>query len=220
MLVLVRPAWSPTRVARETCAVGFGGLGNKGAVALRMQIRTASLCLITVHLPAGSSAEAGVAREMALAECMMSLGVKLQHAGAMAPLAHDLCVVLGDFNSRVGVPREVAERAIDARDDLAILLATDELTRRGLAPFTEAPIAFAPTCMIAPRPNSKTPGTTKPPSLLRLLRSLRLLVSRDDARHCAHRQVRRGHFDLRQLCEAAHAIVDGPRAVEGRRAGV
>ena len=145
MLVLVRPGWSPRRVVRESCAVGFGGLGNKGAVALRMQIRSATLCLMTVHLPAGSTAEAATAREMALAECMMSLGIKLQKAGVMAPLAHDLCVVLGDYNSRVGVPRDVAEKALTSGDDLAILLATDELVRRGQAPFSEAPITFAPT---------------------------------------------------------------------------
>ena len=145
LIVLVRPSWYPKKVVHDTAAVGFGGLGNKGAVALRMQLRSATLCLITVHLPAGSSSEATTAREMALAECMMNLGIKLQKAGAMAPLAHDLCVVLGDYNSRVGVPRDVAEKAILAGQGLSTLLATDELTKRGVAPFTEAPITFLPT---------------------------------------------------------------------------
>ena len=144
----------PHRVLRETAACGFKGLGNKGAVAMRLQVRGATLCFVVVHLPAGSSSDAARSRETALHECVASLGLKLQRAGVMAPLAHDLCVVLGDFNSRVHLSREVAETAIakasrrgrvSGCDPLDELFSSDELRRRGVAPFNEAAIAFPPT---------------------------------------------------------------------------
>ena len=122
LVVLMRPglytdsrSLYPRRVVRETAACGYKGMGNKGAVTMRMQLRETTVCFITLHLPAGSSAEAAAAREVSLHECVTALGLKMQRAGVMAPLAHDLCIVMGDFNSRVNVPRAVAENAIEVR---------------------------------------------------------------------------------------------------------
>ena len=64
--VLVRPSLQIAKPLRATAACGYAGLGNKGAVALRLQVgAAATLCVVTVHLPAGESAEASAKRDEA-----------------------------------------------------------------------------------------------------------------------------------------------------------
>jgi len=67
------------RLCRARCSRGVGDdhgvswtrtaflsrLGNKGAVALRMRLGPCTLCMIAVHLPAGTSAAATAARDEA-----------------------------------------------------------------------------------------------------------------------------------------------------------
>jgi hypothetical protein len=112
LVVLVRRATrvQPALVFGASVPCGFAGLGNKGCCALRMSLGTSTLCVVNVHLPAGTSAAASAARDEAFAELLTALGARLHRAGAQLPLEHDLCVVLGDFNSRVGLEREKVER--------------------------------------------------------------------------------------------------------------
>jgi len=154
LFVLVRPTMQPSLPMREVAACGFAKLGNKGAVAVRVQLRAAWLCVVAVHLPAGESAAAAASRDDAFAEVVRALGAKMVKRGAMPPLEHDLCVVMGDFNSRVELPRTVVDKVLaqgpSAR--LGELLKHDQLLRdeNGLAPFSEACITFPPTYKFDP----------------------------------------------------------------------
>ena len=70
-----------------------------------------------------------------------------------SPLAHDLCLVLGDLNCRLGeLPRDKAIDAVE-HGQLASLLGQDELDRAAAAArgdsqlehFNEAEVGFVPT---------------------------------------------------------------------------
>ena len=69
--------------ARGRC-VRLAKLGNKGAVALRFQLDSASVCALAVHLPAGESA-AAISRDEAFAEVLESLGTKMTRRGVKRP---------------------------------------------------------------------------------------------------------------------------------------
>ena len=159
--VLVRPNLPIAKPLRATAACGEIVLGktlaNKGAAALRFQIGPATLCVCTVHLPAGEGREASAKRDEAFAEVMTALGGKYARSGVMPPLQHDLCVVMGDFNSRVEVSRAAADRLLfdkhaaerlgGAKAAMQALLKEDQLLKDadGIKPFSEAPIDFPPS---------------------------------------------------------------------------
>lgn len=149
LVVLVRRRMLDSGLARvlsEVAPCGFAGvLGNKGAVACRFLLRNRSVCFVSVHLPAGTESSDTQARETALSDTLSALTAKFGRRSAPGPLAHDMCVCLGDFNSRVGVPRDVADAAIREAQWTA-LLSCDELTKRPPKGLHEAaPVRFAPT---------------------------------------------------------------------------
>lgn len=150
LFVLVRPSAQVSKPMREVAACGFAKLGNKGAVALRFQLDSASVCALAVHLPAGESAAAAISRDEAFAEVLESLGTKMTRRGVKAPREHDLCLVMGDFNSRVELTRDKVDKLLAEQPSprLDFLLRHDQILRKTdgvFSAFSEAPITFPPT---------------------------------------------------------------------------
>ena len=108
-------------------------LGNKGGVAVRLQLGGTSICVVNMHLPAGDSDDAAVARDLAAQEVLELLGGGLSKEGYAEPLKHDLCVVLGDLNSRSHHNRDVALSLLSPRHvDGDALTATEVLATYSL----------------------------------------------------------------------------------------
>ena len=143
-------------VATRIVTTGFGSdslgvkAGNKGGVACRLDAFGASVCVINSHLPAGQSHPEE--RNATYSEVLAGLekGFASARGGPHPPpLAHDLCVWLGDLNYRIDQPNELVRRRI-AAGEAASLLPADQLKQAqgaGLAfeEFREAPVHFPPT---------------------------------------------------------------------------
>ena len=141
---------------------GLGGLhGNKGALVVRFMLDDSSLCFVNCHLAAGQ--RHAIHRNNDIANILESAAlppelndaVRLDYFvgggdGSMV-LDHEICVLSGDMNYRIDLPRDIVMNAI-RRNDIEKLLEHDQLLvqRRKnpglrLRPFSEAPITFAPT---------------------------------------------------------------------------
>lgn len=123
---------------------GMGGIaGNKGSVAIRLNVHNTSMCFVVSHFAAGQSNPQERDRDMAFAL------KELQMAGGQDILAHDVVFWFGDFNYRVELDRQEALSLI--RDNkYKELRAHDQLRQRmkqGLVfeGFVEPIIDFAPT---------------------------------------------------------------------------
>lgn len=97
-----------------------GVAGNKGAVAIRLDLNDSSLCFVTAHFAAGSSN----VEERCHDFHTISDGLRFQRGKLIA--SHDSVIWLGDFNFRVPLPREEVRDAIFG-GDLDKLLAVDQL---------------------------------------------------------------------------------------------
>lgn len=140
----------------KAVACGFGSdaigvhAGNKGAIALRMDIGGACLCIINAHLPAGQKdfSERNATHHEVLTG--LAKEYKAARGGPFpSPREHDLCVWLGDLNYRIDLPNEEVRAMIESGDYTSMLKA-DQLknAQASLAAFErfeEAPIAFQPT---------------------------------------------------------------------------
>lgn len=123
---------------------GMGGIaGNKGSVAIRLNVHNTSMCFVVSHFAAGQGNPQERDRDMAF-------GLKeLQMSGGQDILAHDVVFWFGDFNYRVELDRQEALSLI--RDNkYKELRAHDQLQQRmkqGLVfeGFSEPIINFAPT---------------------------------------------------------------------------
>lgn len=123
---------------------GMGGItGNKGSVAVRMDIHNTGFCFVVSHFTAGQENVLERERDMnfALRE--------LQTRGSRSILANDVVFWLGDFNYRVELDRDSALELIREKD-FETLRSHDQLSQRmsyGLVfeGFSEPPINFAPT---------------------------------------------------------------------------
>jgi alpha-tubulin suppressor-like RCC1 family protein len=142
-----------TGVATATCSVGIlNRVGNKGAVAIRMRIADTTLCFVCSHLAAGDGAEALEKRCVDYSD--ICAGLQFAEGsnadGAVSIYDHQRLVWLGDLNFRLtGLEREHVFTAV-RNNDLAALLAADELLQikqrgRVFADWTEQPITFLPT---------------------------------------------------------------------------
>ncbi|GAA99670.1 uncharacterized protein L969DRAFT_17015 [Mixia osmundae IAM 14324] len=133
-----------TRVEASTHKTGLKGLaGNKGAVAIRFELKDSSFCFVTAHFAAGSNNvdERNQDYWTITNELTFTRGKRIS--------SHDNIVFSGDFNYRVSLPFEQARQLCDA-GDLTALLDADQLreatrARRIFPGFVEAPIAFLPT---------------------------------------------------------------------------
>ena len=153
LLVYVAPrlASSVAHVATETVKTGFGGAaGNKGGVALRMEIDGASVCVINAHLPSGAShADDRNATVGEILRGLTSAFGAARDGPYPPPLGHDLCVFVGDLNYRLDERNEDV-RAKLATSEWASLLAADQLNaarrnRLAFEGFDEAEVTFRPT---------------------------------------------------------------------------
>ncbi|KAB8337207.1 hypothetical protein FH972_021509 [Carpinus fangiana] len=123
---------------------GMSGMaGNKGAVAIRMDVSATSLCFVTAHLAAGFANYDERNRDYRT----IATQLRFQHGRRIADHANVLWA--GDFNYRVGLPEAQVKQLIAARD-LAHLYENDQLNLQmvaGLAfpHYAEARIAFPPT---------------------------------------------------------------------------
>ncbi|CAE8668728.1 unnamed protein product, partial [Polarella glacialis] len=83
----------------------YGQAGNKGAVAVRLEVEKTSICALSLHLESGHSADKVVQRAAQLKEalqgCFASGKSKVPTLGK-----HDLVIAAGDFNFRASFPED------------------------------------------------------------------------------------------------------------------
>jgi len=145
LLAFVRPGAGAARVRWAGVGLGVGGLGNKGGVAVRMQLAAVEITAVGVHF---APHEAGAdRRDRDWATLVRSLvfddGAQLYPAADAA--GH--LFVFGDLNYRTADTRPAP---VDAAVAWRRLLDADQLSRRRRAASTchfldEAAIAFPPT---------------------------------------------------------------------------
>lgn len=168
-----------TDVRVTTTPVGvLGVMGNKGAVACRLNIYDTSMCFISTHLASGqtqveqrNSDYQQIMRRTNFGATQapndpsaVAIGAKPWRRVAISPsfdLAigdHELIVWMGDLNYRIDDMEREDIMACLAKQNLETLLAKDqllqELGRGDASPppafenFQEAPITFAPTYVV------------------------------------------------------------------------
>ncbi|KAK3077430.1 hypothetical protein LTS18_010282, partial [Coniosporium uncinatum] len=123
---------------------GLSGMaGNKGAVAIRMEYASTSICFVTAHLAAGFANYEERNRDYQT----ISHGLRFQRNRSIED--HDTVIWLGDFNYRIGLSDEKVRKHIE-NGDLESLYANDQLNLQMVAGLTfpyysEARITFPPT---------------------------------------------------------------------------
>jgi len=120
-----------------------GMAGNKGAVAIRMDIANSRVCFVTGHLAAGFSAHEERNRDYAT----IDHGLRFQRDRAIED--HDMVIWLGDFNYRIELPDEQVRSLIYAHDYDG-LYQHDQLnhamsTAAAFPYYLEGEIKFSPT---------------------------------------------------------------------------
>lgn len=123
---------------------GMGGMaGNKGSVAVRMEIFDSSFCFLSSHFTAGQTNVVERDRDFSFALN------ELQLSGGRDILDHDVVFWFGDMNYRIDLDRDSVREHIMEKN-YHVLLEYDQLTlhiKEGLVfrGFYEGPINFAPT---------------------------------------------------------------------------
>jgi hypothetical protein len=123
---------------------GLSGIaGNKGAVAIRMDFSSTSICFVTAHLAAGFANYEERNRDYKT----ISHGLRFQKDRAIED--HDSIIWLGDFNYRVGLSDDRARNLVKS-NDIDTLYENDQLNIQMVAGMTfpfysEARITFPPT---------------------------------------------------------------------------
>ena len=123
---------------------GMGGMvGNKGSVAVKLNVLGANLCFVSSHFTAGQAAVTERDHDM------FSAVAELQMSGGRGILDNEVVFWFGDLNYRIDLDREQVRHLI-LEKDYATLFNGDQLQRRmreGLVfqNFKEEAISFAPT---------------------------------------------------------------------------
>jgi len=123
---------------------GMSGIaGNKGAVAIRLEYASTSLCFVTAHLAAGFANYEERNRDYKT----ISHGLRFQKNRSIED--HDSIIWFGDFNYRIGLSDDKARRLVQA-GDLETLYENDQLNIQMVAGmvfqhYSESRITFPPT---------------------------------------------------------------------------
>ncbi len=123
---------------------GMSGIaGNKGAVAIRLEYASTSLCFVTAHLAAGFANYEERNRDYET----ISHGLRFPKNRSIED--HDTIMWFGDFNYRVGLSDDKARRLINV-GDLDTLYENDQLNIQMVAGmvfqyYSESRITFPPT---------------------------------------------------------------------------
>jgi Endonuclease/Exonuclease/phosphatase family 2 len=130
-----------SHVTNETGLKGMAG--NKGAIAIRLDYGTTSICFVTAHLAAG---HANI-EQRNMDYHTIDKGVQFPRGRSVAD--HDLIFWAGDSNYRINLPNEEVRRLIDERQ-WSTLYENDQLHLGMLAGDTflfyrEGQIQFPPT---------------------------------------------------------------------------
>lgn len=100
---------------------GMSGMaGNKGAVAIRMEVSSTSICFVTAHLAAGFANY----EERNQDYRTISHGLRFQRNRSIED--HDTIIWLGDFNYRIGMSNERARQLV-REGDLETLYQNDQV---------------------------------------------------------------------------------------------
>nr|XP_008121699.1 PREDICTED: synaptojanin-2 [Anolis carolinensis] len=146
LFIFVRPFHVPfiRDVALDTVKTGMGGkTGNKGAVAIRFQFYSTSLCFICSHLTAGQS------QVKERNEDYKEITQKLSFPMGRNMFSHDYVFWCGDFNYRIDLSYEEVFYFLK-RQDWTTLLEFDQLQQQKsngkiFRDFHEGTINFGPT---------------------------------------------------------------------------
>ncbi|KAL9968746.1 hypothetical protein ACROYT_G020866 [Oculina patagonica] len=150
LMVFVKNKYLPyvTEVDAETVATGIMGLmGNKGGVAIRMQIHNTSICFVNSHLAAHT--EEFERRNQDYRDILSKLEFNGSH-GSPFITDHEAVFWLGDLNYRVSdMDTDVVRRLAD-KGEYEELLVNDQLIKQKndkkcFKGFQEGRIKFKPT---------------------------------------------------------------------------
>ncbi|XP_020626629.1 inositol polyphosphate 5-phosphatase OCRL-1-like [Orbicella faveolata] len=137
-----------TEVDAETVATGIMGLmGNKGGVAIRMQIHNTSICFVNSHLAAHT--EEFERRNQDYRDILSKLEFNGSY-GSFSITDHEAVFWLGDLNYRIsGMDTDLVRRLAD-KGQYEELLANDQLIKeqkekKCFKGFKEGSIKFKPT---------------------------------------------------------------------------
>ena len=129
---------------------GFGCLGNKGAVAIRLKLRNKSICFLNCHLASGqeNTAEREKQATKVLEETFRNANQRV--------FDHDIVYLFGDLNFRIDLPtetifsllRSVSVDTLRNKDQLSVLRRSGNSV---LSMFSEPPLTFWPTYKFKPR---------------------------------------------------------------------
>lgn len=123
---------------------GLSGIaGNKGAVAIRFEYGSTSICFVTAHLAAGFANYEERNRDY------KTIAQGLHFLKNRTIESHSTVIWLGDFNYRIGLSDERC-RALVRANDLSTLYENDQLNLQMVAGlafpyFSESRITFPPT---------------------------------------------------------------------------
>jgi hypothetical protein len=132
---------------------GMSGIaGNKGAVAIRMDVESTSVCFVTAHLAAGF----GNYEERNRDYNTITSGLRFQRNRSIED--HEVVVWAGDFNYRIGLGYERTKELVSAamttektrEDSLGLLYLNDQLNIQMVAGncfnfYREGRVRFLPT---------------------------------------------------------------------------
>ncbi|XP_043919592.1 synaptojanin-2 [Protopterus annectens] len=146
LFVFIRPYHAPfiRDVAVDTVKTGMGGkAGNKGAVAIRFQFYSSSVCFVCSHLTAGHSQIKE--RNEDYREIIQKLSFPMERN----IFSHDYVFWCGDFNYRIDLSYEEVFHFLK-RQDWKSLLVHDQLQQQKscgkiFKDFCEGTINFSPT---------------------------------------------------------------------------
>ncbi|XP_061480202.1 synaptojanin-2 isoform X2 [Rhineura floridana] len=146
LFIFVRPHHVPfiRDVAVDTVKTGMGGkAGNKGAVGIRFQFHSTSLCFLCSHLTAGQS------QVKERNEDYKEIAQKLSFPMGRNMFSHDYVFWCGDFNYRIDLTYEEVFYFLK-RQDWKTLLEFDQLQQQKSSgkifkDFHEGTINFGPT---------------------------------------------------------------------------
>jgi hypothetical protein len=163
LIMMIKTSIAPHVKNVEAAAkkTGLKGMaGNKGAVAIRLELDDSSFCFVTAHFAAGHSnfEQRNMGRRAPRLHWSMLMLVSPDYATIADGLhfrkgkkivSHDNVLYFGDLNYRIQLPNEEV-RHLATIDNFADLIEGDQLTlclknQSVFASYSEGPLVFRPT---------------------------------------------------------------------------